>query len=778
MEDYLSQKSDCRPEACEELQPLAHIVRDIGHLVGAFGSCLLSSPSSIHFLIPHLCPRDSIVRQLFARDTKRLKISTSLTEQDWTDRSTCHFFSREAVTVACSERFLAVGLRNGQVEVCKRMTLGAFDHIGMLDHWIYPPQLFLAFDCSSTILATCCSTKVTVWNLHCSPDLNFPQVWLRYLDLEPSDMRFSEDGRFLMVASTKNCSIVTFDAVTGERRDDLVLNDSYGPHLSHSNSENPQGSPKGVKIRLDKFCTLAAAWSPPAMLSIWDLQAPGLIDDFEWEGSGNGDEPPPIVDVIFAQVPNPEHFAVAYQNGDIVAANVWTMAKTGMYNASSPLVVLASSSDGQILAGGDQERSIHVFSFATLVHLYRIDSPNKETRVADITFSADDLQLFDIRGECCSVWKPLILGQKSRSDATYSELHSGTRVLPEASTCKVHAFDPKKCITDLQPTTNGHHLFLGRRDGMIDVYRVSTGAIVGHIRIHGESAAVCYMDWNEDGRLLVSVDSTSRCVVSHFSRLEERTTPQASSLLDHHEREQVLQALISPCAAFLLIRTVNAVKLMSIKGEPIAEDSSPAMTSWMNHPCDASLILSVQEGYVRFYHWKTLKLSFSSACSIPVLGPEIYFGIGSSLFMSSPGLRYIVRLFPTLLGKTLFFTSLDTSLITPENTDDPMQLRHIHLGMKCNIGVLRDSLLFLDSMGWVCSVAIKDLRIATHYTRHFFIPPTWHTGKKIHICVVSENAVGLARGEHVVVFHGFLGLGEKVEIEEGRLFLLDRPESC
>jgi len=55
----------------------------------------------------------------------------------------------------------------------------------------------------------------------------------------------------------------------------------------------------------------------------------------------------------------------------------------------------------------------------------------------------------------------------------------------------------------------------------------------------------------------------------------------------------ILQVLISPCSSFLLVRSEWVAKLMSINGEPIAEERVAPVTSWMNHPCDGSLILSI-----------------------------------------------------------------------------------------------------------------------------------------------------------------------------------------
>jgi hypothetical protein len=76
--------------------------------------------------------------------------------------------------------------------------------------------------------------------------------------------------------------------------------------------------------------------------------------------------------------------------------------------------------------------------------------------------------------------------------------------------------------------------------------------------------------------------------------------------------------------------------------------------------------------------------------------------------------------------------------------------------------VLESTLYFLDMSGWMCSIELGDLAVATYYTRHFFIPPTWHTGGPVVISLVSKTTVAFARGKDLVMFHGYLDLEMRV----------------
>ncbi len=67
LKGYLARRAKCLQPIGSEVQTVEAWAVDISHLLAAFGSNLLVSPSSIHFLIPQLCPPSSIIHRLFAR---------------------------------------------------------------------------------------------------------------------------------------------------------------------------------------------------------------------------------------------------------------------------------------------------------------------------------------------------------------------------------------------------------------------------------------------------------------------------------------------------------------------------------------------------------------------------------------------------------------------------------------------------------------------------------------------------------------------------------------
>lgn len=86
--------------------------------------------------------------------------------------------------------------------------------------------------------------------------------------------------------------------------------------------------------------------------------------------------------------------------------------------------------------------------------------------------------------------------------------------------------------------------------------------------------------------------------------------------------------------------------------------------------------------------------------------------------------------------------------------------------IKAVIGTHRSLLVYLDHNGWVCSINIDDITVEKFYTRHFFIPPQWHsTLGKMSMLVTKKGTVAMAIKHELAVFQNGLGFEEKVGFE-------------
>ncbi|KAL1869464.1 hypothetical protein VTK73DRAFT_3079 [Phialemonium thermophilum] len=514
---YLGRRARDRSPLGAEVQSVDAWIVDLPHVVAVFGRCLLDSPASIYFLIPPLCPPASVVSKLFAKPTRRLKVFGTL-DDAWSDRLTCLIHSVEAVSIASCDRLLAVGLSNGEIHVYDCVT---FDAVAVLCHGQSVRNL--SFCTGSTFLASCSLRKLRLW--HSRHPNNQAPVWESDLDFVTFDLLFSPDNKQLLLPN-KNNIIEVFSVETGARQSGIQF-------LATSDSDSSDGSDQvtawipPARIRLDASQKLAALSYRGAAITVWNLEEKEEIGVFEKEGF-EGVFSPPALDLVFNPLSDLELLAISYKDGTIATCNPWSLEQVCVQRQF--VDILAATSDGRILAGGDALGVIHLFFFETLQPIYRISSLTES--VQKIAFSFDNSMLFDVRGRCCNVWEPFVLVFKDGSDESSSEPQSEDVTIREPATDHLRTFVWGNAVTITAQTKDGSFLFAGRQDGVIDVYSLTTGEVVEKLHFHPDLMEIRFLEWVDEKNLLLSVNDggprRNKCPVPHDFRNE---TPKNGRVL-------------------------------------------------------------------------------------------------------------------------------------------------------------------------------------------------------------------------------------------------------
>lgn len=281
----------------KEAQTVAKWAKDIHHIVAAFHAALLTSPSSIHFLIPNLCPPASIIRQLFGKFSKRLRITGPL-DEDWSDRLTCYLFSDDPYSIACSEEFLAIGLGSGAIWIYDISGFGSFEPLATLNHGKKVRQL--AFNASSSLLVSCSVRKLALWDVSRS-DGSFSCLWAQDINFTPYGALFSQDGSWIMLSDTYRSAIVKFATTDASRRETLFFREP-----SDSDSEDSDHEVKDWTVAsnlwVDPCQNLVAMGYRNAVVNIWDLEAMERIGYFKRDGYTHIS--PPTLDMVSTRSPS------------------------------------------------------------------------------------------------------------------------------------------------------------------------------------------------------------------------------------------------------------------------------------------------------------------------------------------------------------------------------------------------------------------------------------------------------------------------------------------
>ena len=769
---FLSRRAkDHLPDSIES-QTVAAWASDIYHIIVAFGSSLVVSPSSIHSLVPYLCPQRSIIHELFAKPSKRLRISGPLDEA-WNDRVASHLLL-EPTSIACSDRFLAVGVRSGEVKLYNFGESGTFNSIGTLEHGRIVRQL--AFNPTSSLLASVSPRMLKLWDLNATREPGLQCLWTRNLDFCPFSLAFTPYSASILLTNHGYSAVVKFDVSTGEKQEPVLLHsvsdtDSDSDDIDHlSSSWSP-----ATRMYLDPRHTLAAMGYRNAVVTIWDIEAMECIGKYEKEDTEGIYCTPPSMSMAFNPIPELELLAISYSDGDLVTCNPWTLETEKIFSADALLDSLTATSDGRVLAGAAEDASVYLFLFETLQPIYRIPKPDSQFRVNGLAFSADNLRLFDIRHESCNVWEPEALVPSDDADDTFSHVYREETLLPGPLFSGAHAFQWEKGITVIETALNGKILFVGRKDGTVDICEASTGDVVEKLQLHHSSADIRHLTWSQSASCLLSLDGHGRYKINRLSVFGKRgTKAEITTLLDDSPHDIVRQALLSPEATSVLVCTDSSVKLIGLDGTVVAEETRVTMKSWwMQHPVNPTHLIAVQDGISFLFDWGSLELLTDpdgATIQPPLPVPESMMKatsarpwmsiqgsglVAAQVFMKQPHQK---------LSSLVAFDAMTLNDTTKKISLKVLSTHAEQLKFQQLLGITKSNLFFLDAGGWVCSIKTKDLEEATHYTRHFFIPQTWRTGSDAIVKIISKSALAFGRGEQLIVFHGFLEFEEKLPL--------------
>ncbi|KAJ5768911.1 hypothetical protein N7520_003470 [Penicillium odoratum] len=754
---YLSRRAKNEPPVSTEMQTIAAWATDLYYIAAAFHSNLLTSPSSIYFIIPYLCPPKSIIAQLFGRPSKLLRVTAQL-EESWNDRLACYLFTEVATAVASSTRLMAADLANGDIRIYHITGSGTFDPAGNLAHG--KRLRHLAFNQSSSLLASCSVRKLVLWDVEASHGPPISRLWSLDIDFTPSCMAFHPDGRSLVLANHDNSSIISFKLQDGQKIQSMLLHASSGSDSGDSDRQVSSWTPS-EKIRFDPSHSLAALAYRNASIVVWDLNSVEKIGKFEKEGFEDLYSTPPALDMIFNPVAELELLAITYKNGDIVICNPWTLEQKNHHHLQVLIDAMAATTDGRVLAGAADNGEIYLFMFETLQPLYRIGKPDDQFIIHEISFSADNLRLLDIRGQCCNVWEPFVLVPKDGLDDSSSEPHSKAITVSEPDSPQMFAFDWGRTITAIESSTHAGLLFVGRQDGMMEICELSSGDLISKLQLHDTFAPIELIEWNDERSCMLSVDITGRCILTQFSSIGKGAKLVSRCLLDNQEQGSVRQALMNPKAKSILICKESVVKLIGPDGTTRAELKSLPGSWRTRHQSNNDHLIAIRDDRVHLMEWGSLKSLFQTN-GVPLRNPDPKNSVKVLPWVGGAGSGYLVQADIRSQARAGQFSVIEASKITTETKEIVLHMhKYESLNVESLLGCLRSNLFFLDTGGWVCSIGLKNLDTAIHYTRHFFIPPTWRTGVDV-IKIISKSTVAFGRGEWLIIFHGFLELEEMV----------------
>jgi len=726
----------------KELQHVSKWASDLIHLVAQFGRVMVTSPSAIHFLIPPICPAESIIRDSYGDYPRGLQLA-GLSETQWDD-CLCSFIFPEAQTlaVACRDDKYALGLSDGLIHIYDETSF-------QIQHKLYhgEPVRMLSFGTMNTYVASAGSKKIRLWNTFTAA-----QMWAVDVIDQSLALGFNEDDSILMAATRAN-SLNSWAAETGKEIDIAQFSD-----IEDDQSDNHYKRPP-IQAEFCPGLNLLGVAYRNRPVNFWDLEDNTYVGQYHRTGAVYPE--PLIQDFIFNPNPKVSLAAIMYEGVELVTFDPFTQRTHSITETNGS--TLAASPDGTVLATGSGDGVIKIHNFETLKLFYQINSYQQNIRA--LSFNSNNLRFLDIRGNQCNVWEPSVLVRRI-GPGDDSSLDFSENVPEGLGYTSSRVLDDDLTITAIAAHDGLDSIFCGRENGAVALYSSKSGQLLQELFTLSADVAVVSIEWNDREGLLATTDRSGGFGIRRLMR--DAHGHFSSSKVFQNLAKGVRQILLSPEGTRLLVSTSEEDELWTLEGSTLQRlvFSQPRTNcKWMCHPHHHDRLLLITDIRARIFEWENLS--------------ELTKAEGIDLHISDVALLPITQCTSSVRGQNIcvhfagtraagFSPALylwPTSLLQPDIATVKPAASYSDLAQefRCIAGVYKSLLVFLNHHGWICSLNIDDVSPERFYTRHFFVPLQWHsTLEHMSTTITGNGSVVMAVKHEIAVFHNGLDFEERV----------------
>ncbi|GAP85781.2 putative NACHT and WD domain protein [Rosellinia necatrix] len=726
---------------------------DLIRITAKFSRVLVAYPAAIYSLIPPVCPRESMIKQI---STKSRKLSVNgLSNMEWDDRLTSIEYHDGRTVVLChGDGFFAVGLDNGSIHLYHSNSCREYK---ILRHG--EVIKFLQARQRTDLLASCGRSFVRVWNVRTgSTVFNFQAL------LRPVAMIFIDS--VLLIASARNM-IASWDTDS----DDTQQTDRPWTNVSGDILPQPCAVTLSGSHRM-----LAAAYAHSPII-LWDLDEDAYYGTTGKKMPNGETSTHMITSMVFNPVPTLELLVASYSDGEMVLLDPFNDTELARVRAGCH--ALTASPNGRFIAGGAGSGIIHIYEFETLKLIYRVKA--SELFINKLEFSGDGQRLLDIRGPQCNVWEPVVLLRDDAGD------ESGDETTASAVETVVTGSRIKISVIILHNEEDV--AICGRDDGSVALFSLKTASLTRVMYKH--HIPVKFLVWWQKERSIMSTDASGTITarrVGHPTILDTAAdTPLFHSRLN--TGAAIVQVLQNEDTGRFIISTRESDHLWNMEGreeEVRQHEGHESIRMWAQHPRSREHVVCVDGGTVRVFAWNNWTQIATSRINIDLTGLQLK---GVRTHVSTLEKETLLVELSELDGSvgTRGFHLFDigglldengSSRAPTDNDESPLPATILTPLFEARVSALVPSvahiiqidshgrLLFLDDESWVASVNLQDVAEGlTSYTRHFFVPYEWLLGVRSMPVVISQREVVIARNDDLVVIKGGLDFAETVTVK-------------
>lgn len=716
MKAYLERRAKYFPPIGQQTRTVEGWSVDLIRVSAKFRTSLLTSPSSIYWLIPPMCPTESIIAQKFTSPHRGLTVKGTVAKT-WDDCLTqINYPGSQATALNHGDRFFAVGLASGKVMVYH--SISGQEH-RVLEH--LERVKILEFGGQDKVIASSGLKTIRVWDMSSGEE-----VWSFDMSHQALALAFTMGNECLM-AATQGDYITCWSLSDGSEKIRIPWHDGFRDGISNIRQRQP---PTHALFSSDRNLLAVSYRGRPILL--FDVESEmffGECDRRNGLSAKGAENHYPVVAMTFNPNPDIHLLIVSYGDGELTVYNPWTLEllyRISEVNAQS----LACSPDGRTLITGSCFGTIKVFDFdmaggGSLAMVYRISA--YENGIKSLAFSNDSLRFIDIRGSQCRVWEPSVLVRKDLRDCDQSEVSdpiSGAHKSVEMVEGEI-----KAKITAMACHPDGDVVFCGKQDGSVVTYLTHDGQETSMLYKHASNISVTHIAFGSQQNILVSADESSRIIIRRT--IKDRTGWSAVDIIsDQRFAESVSALLFDPTNDRLLVSGKEIGELWTIHGERVGSIKFLPRTfrTAICHPLQPSAFVVMEPHAARIFRWADFETLAEEGVRLNRSHEPA--DRNSVVTLSYQGTAILVELLkPSGDQSSRALECWQTCDIRVHATSITSLPGFEMLGPNVEqiLAVIGTRLVFLDTDLWVCSLELKSFAVTPEAQRHFFIPSDWHS---------------------------------------------------
>lgn len=225
---YLERRAKCFPSIGQQFNSVEAWSADLIRVSAKFRTNLLTSPSSIYWLIPPMCPTESIIAKSFTSPHRGLTVKGSLSK-NWDDCLTqINYHGSQATAIDHGDRYFAVGLSTGKILVYHSVS-GQVNRV--LDH--RERVKILVFGAQDRFFASSGLRSVRIWDTSTGNE-----IWSFNTPHQVLALAFTSENECLM-AATKGDHVSCWGLLDGSERVRIPWHDGFQEETTKTRQRQP-----------------------------------------------------------------------------------------------------------------------------------------------------------------------------------------------------------------------------------------------------------------------------------------------------------------------------------------------------------------------------------------------------------------------------------------------------------------------------------------------------------------------------------------------------------